>query len=360
MRIFPPAVLLTTLFAASAQASLFSQFVIFGDSLSDNGNAYIGTLGNPPGPVPPDYTVFPPFSPTGLGRFTDGPDTSPSTTMPGLIWNEVLAGMLGVSPAEPSLLPPPNSGTNFAIGGAQVLATVPTPFGPIPSLQAQVGEYLAGTGDHADPNALYILWGGANDLYNAVETAGETPAQIAATEAAMVCLPSVSGCTASLPDDIAALAAAGAKDFLWLNLPQLATTPRGAADVAGVSGPVGAAFTNASTQFATDVAGDSALLDSLLGVTIADVDIYGLYQAILADPLAFGYHNVTGFAQGNASADPDQYLFWDYDSHPTTTGHILIANAADASVLSTFVPEPATWAAGLGLLAVLWRWRSRV
>jgi outer membrane lipase/esterase len=340
MRSFLPAVLLTVLVAGAAHASLFDQFVIFGDSLSDNGNAYIATGGATP--APPLYTTFP----SGLGSFTDGPDTVPAGTGGG-IWHEVLASLLGVPPAEPFLLP---NGTNYAVGGAQVLQNVPDGPFTIPSLQTQVGTYLASVGGSADPNSLYILWGGANDLYSAVETPGETAAGIAATETAMV---------VSLSDDIAALAANGAKDFLWLNLPQLGTTPRGAADLAAVSPAVGTAFTNASTQFASDVSSESALLESALGVTIADVNIYGLYQSILADPSAFGYTNVTGYAQGNASANPDQYLFWDFDSHPTTTGHVLIGEAADAAVLSTFVPEPETWAmAGLGALLVLWRRRK--
>lgn len=342
MRSFLPAVLLMALVAGTAHASLFDQFVIFGDSLSDNGNAYIGSGGLTP--APPLYTT----SPTGLGRFTDGPNTTPSTSMPGLLWHEVLSGLLGVPPAEPFL--PPVDGTNYAVGGAQILQNVSTPFGPIPSLQSQVGAYLSSVGGTADPNSLYLFWGGANDLYSAVETPGVTPAEITATETAMV---------VSLGDDIAALAASGAKDFLWLNLPQLATTPRGAADLAAVSPAVGTAFTNASTQFATDVTSESALLESALGVTIADVNIYGLYQSILADPSAYGYTNVTGYAQGNPLANPDQYLFWDFDSHPTTTGHILIAEAADAAVRDAFVPEPGTWAmAGFGALVVWWRRRQ--
>jgi phospholipase/lecithinase/hemolysin len=131
---------------------------------------------------------------------------------------------------------------------------------------------------------------------------------VAATETAM---------TNSLVNDIGILAAAGARNFLWLNLPQLATTPRGAGD------PLNSALAAASTQFRTDVATDTLLLQQSLGVRIADVDIYGLYQAILANPAAFGYTNVTTPAQG-LPVNPDQYLFWDLPSHPTTTGHRLI------------------------------------
>ena len=344
MRTVLLATILTVLVAAGAHAALFSDFVIFGDSLSDNGNAYIGTGGLPPAPVPPAYT---------LGRFTDGSSTIPAGT-PGGIWHEVLAGLLGEPVAEPFL--PPFNGTNYAVGGAQVLTntsvTVPTTPTPtvvtIPSLTTQVGLYLTSVNDHPDPNALYIFWGGANDLYTAAETPGETPAEITATESAMA---------TALYSDIAGLAALGARDFLWLNLPQLASTPRGMADIANAPS-LATAFTNASAQFQTDVATDSALLNLLPAVQVVPVDIYSLYQNILNDPAAYGYTNVTGYAQGNPSANPDQYVFWDFDSHATTTGHKLIAEVADAAIVSTFTPEPATWAiAGAGLLTVLWRRR---
>jgi phospholipase/lecithinase/hemolysin len=308
------------LLAGGAHAALFDQFVVFGDSLSDNGNAFIGTGGATP--APPLYTV---------GRFTDGPDTSPAGT-PGGIWHEVLAGLL----AEPVATPFLAGGTNFAVGGAKVLPGDPI----IPSLAQQVGLALSATGGHADPNALYIIWGGANDLYGAVETPGETAAGVAATETAMV---------NSLANDIGILSAAGARNFLWLNLPQLATTPRGAA------APLNDALALASAQFRTDVAADTLSLEQSLGVRIADVDIYSLYQAILADPAAFGYTNVTSPAQG-LPVDPDQYLFWDFPSHPTTTGHRLIALAADDAIAGTFAPEPGTWAgAAAGLLLLLRR-----
>ena len=316
--------------AAAAHASLFNQFVVFGDSLSDNGNVYIATGGLEP--APPAYTT---------GSFTDGPATVPPGTAGG-IWHEDLSLLLGEPIAEPFLA----GGTNYAVGGAEVLAPVPSPpYGTIPSLEQQVGDYLATAGGTANPDNLYILWGGANDLYAAVETPGATPADVAATETAVI---------QSLAGDITALAMAGAKDFLWLNLPQLATTPRGEAD------PLNGALAAASTQFASDVTSETAVLEQLLGIKIADVNIYGLYQSILADPSAYGYTNVTTPAQGLANVNPDQYLFWDFDSHPTTTGHELIALTADDAVLTTFAPEPATCASAvLGLLFVLGRRRMR-
>jgi outer membrane lipase/esterase len=323
MRKFLLTLLAACLCAGCAQAALFTQFVVFGDSLSDNGNAFIGTNGATP--APPLYTV---------GRFTDGPDTIPAGT-PGGLWHEVLAGLISEPVATPFLA----GGSNFAVGGAKILPGDPV----IPSLAQQVGLALAASGGHADPNALYVFWGGANDLYGAVETPGQTPGGVAATETAMV---------NSLVSDIELLDAAGARNFLWLNLPQLATTPRGMGD------PLNAALAQASTQFRTDVANETALLTQTLGVRIADVDIYGLYQSILANPAAFGYTNVTTPAQGLA-VNPDQYLFWDLPSHPTTTGHRLIGLDAETAVLDTFAPEPATWVVGAGLILLV-GWRKRL
>jgi phospholipase/lecithinase/hemolysin len=322
MRKFLAAVFAVITCATVVHGAPFTQFVIFGDSLSDNGNAFIGTGGAIP--APPLYTV---------GKFTDGPDTSPAGTLGG-IWHEVLSGLLGEPVATPFLA----GGTNFAVGGAKILPGDPV----IPSLSQQVALALSGTGGVADPNALYVLWGGANDLYGAVETPGATPADVAATETAMV---------SSLANDIGFLAAAGAKKFLVLNLPQLSTTPRGAAD------PLNGALAAASQQFRFDLAAGAPLLAQALNVQIAQADIFGLYQSILANPAAFGYTNVTTPAQGLA-VNPDQYLFWDFPSHPTTTGGHLIALSAEAAIDSTFVPEPATWSfAAAGCLLFLARKR---
>ncbi|MGH9640622.1 MAG: hypothetical protein ACRD3Y_11200, partial [Bryobacteraceae bacterium] len=66
--------------AYAASVGTVNQLVVFGDSLSDDGNAlyleneYKNVFGNyPPGvavPLPPNYTT---------GKFTDGPDTTPAT-----------------------------------------------------------------------------------------------------------------------------------------------------------------------------------------------------------------------------------------------------------------------------------------
>src|SRR5215471_19696469 len=82
-----------------AMASLVDQIVVFGDSLSDNGNAgfILQNFPNlaPPGsvaPIPPAYTP---------GSFTNGPATIPSTNSPTGLWIDQFAAKLGVADPQP-------------------------------------------------------------------------------------------------------------------------------------------------------------------------------------------------------------------------------------------------------------------
>src|SRR5688500_7758531 len=99
----------------------FVEIVVFGDSLSDSGNA---------------------------GRFSNG-----------LVWVEHLGARLGLP-----LTPRERGGLNFAIGGARL-----DPSSGPTSLRAQVDEYLKRP--CRSGRVLYIVLGGGNDLLGAVGTA---------------------------------------------------------------------------------------------------------------------------------------------------------------------------------------------
>ncbi|HYN39806.1 MAG TPA: SGNH/GDSL hydrolase family protein [Rhodospirillales bacterium] len=143
-------------------APAFDGLVVFGDSLSDNGNA---------------------------GRFSDGP-----------VWVEVIARQMGVE-----LRPSRAGGTNYAVGGAR------THGGPA-DLRAQVHDYLKKiTAGDADPGTLLIVYAGANDLL--ARGCGRQQNGVAKTAAAAV--------TASVND----LAAAGARHILVPNLPDIGVAP---------------------------------------------------------------------------------------------------------------------------------------
>src|SRR5205085_1099184 len=80
------------------------QIVAFGDSLSDTGNITIATLGQFPGD---NYAS---------GRFTNGTDTTPSTSGPLGVWVEQLAGRLGVPDPQPYLAL--TGGSDYAFASA--------------------------------------------------------------------------------------------------------------------------------------------------------------------------------------------------------------------------------------------------
>jgi outer membrane lipase/esterase len=116
--------------AHAADRPSFSNVVVFGDSLSDNGN--ISTL--TPG--------------SGRMRFT---------TNPGLVSSELVAKHYGFT-LEPST----SGGTDYAWGGSQSAKDL----GVVVSAKTQVNQYLAANGGRADSRALYTMWIGANDILN--------------------------------------------------------------------------------------------------------------------------------------------------------------------------------------------------
>src|SRR6185312_7898330 len=161
------------LFSTAASATDFSKVVVFGDSLSDAGNLSLAQ-----------------GSPTPL-RFT---------TNPGKTAAELVAAGLG-SPIQASLL----GGTDYAFGGAGVVQGV----APVPTLPQQFQMYLAANGGHADSNALYQVWGGANDIFYLTGTTTDPNALAAGT---------VKAATTEL-GLLGQLQASGAKYVVVYNLP---------------------------------------------------------------------------------------------------------------------------------------------
>ncbi len=128
--------------AGSAWAQSFSNVVVFGDSLDDSGNAAAG-----PGlPLPP-----------GTG-FTTNPDP---------VRAEIVAEAYGASGAY-SLA----GGTNYAFAGACMNPATSCNQDAAPTLTEQIEMHLAAGGGSFDPNALYTIRGGLNDI---VDTAPSNP-----------------------------------------------------------------------------------------------------------------------------------------------------------------------------------------
>lgn len=312
-----PAALLALEARGALAATSYSDMVSFGDSLSDNGNAaYIfqnfpkAIPADLPAPQPPLYTS---------GRYTNGPDVTPSTAHQGT-WVEQLSAKLSLPAPTPGL---PNfldqslpAGNNYAVAGANTNDGSPV------SIDAMVQAYLS-QGLTLSPTTLYTLFGGANDVFRAA--AAGLNADAAAQNA-----------VANIFHDVQLLEAAGARNFLIPNLPDLGTTPR--AVETGEVAELSAASQIYATAWTAAVTAAKSSGDNVIGV-----DLYGLYAAIEADPAAYGILNVTTPAQG-LNVDVDAYLFWDI-LHPTTAGHGLIADAAFNALNPTVgaptpTPEP--------------------
>ena len=289
-----------------ALGQAYTSIVVFGDSLSDTGNdAAVSRATNTvnaqvPGPAS-NYT---------LGRFTDGTDTVPAEHNYSGIWLEQLASMM---PNHPSVANSLAGGTDYAYGFATTdVGTSVLTYGPgnalsftVENMGQQVTDYLA-TNPTITPQTLFIVWGGANDLF-----AATTPAQIAAAAARDAAL-------------VQRLITAGATDIIVPNLPPLGLVPRFNGSVT-TSAPA----TQAAQAF------DQALAAALAALPAANpgktlhifpLDVYTLYNTIIGPPV-YRFANVTASSQGLSTVNPDTYLFWD-DVHPTTAGHNLIALAA--------------------------------
>jgi phospholipase/lecithinase/hemolysin len=210
-----------------------------------------------------------------------------------------LATKLGVADPLP-FLAPLGGGTNYAIGSATTSGAI--------SMDTEVGLFL--TGGSVPSTALYTLWGGANDIFN-----GMNPTAAADT----------------IATQILTLHAAGANNFLWLNLPALGNTP-------GLNGnPGAAALANAaSAAFDAEWASRLAFLQSL-GINVTGLDIGALFSNILANPAAYGLTNVTSACNATAGCNPNTFLYWDTE-HPTTYADSLVASAAFNALNP--VPEP--------------------
>jgi phospholipase/lecithinase/hemolysin len=292
-------------------APTFSQIIIFGDSLSDDGN--IGHR------IEDQYFFTYPGGDFNYSdsRFTNSSDTDPSSDLYAGTWHEQLArDFLGLSAATNSLA----GGNDYAFGGATTEAETrevtvisnPEPFlggdftVTIDNLGRQVNDYLADK--TFDPAGLFIVWGGGNDLFD-----DDSSTNVIATAERVAGL-------------VEQLARAGAVSILVPNVPPLGLVPNYKDDP-----DKAAALNAASAQYRDELnaqldAAVTTLAGENITITLYRLDIYGLFCRLAANPSDYGFVNITDSAQ-DQSVNPDEYLFWD-DIHPTTSGHHQIAMAA--------------------------------
>jgi phospholipase/lecithinase/hemolysin len=302
------------------QAPTFTKLFVFGDSLSDDGNIAHRVRDEFGFSYPSsnfDYSNY---------RFTDDLYTSPASNLYSGVWHEQLArSFLNLAVARNSL----DGGVDYAFGGAttrdgqtdRTIINNPFPFGggdftiTIDNMGKQVADYLGS--NTPDPNALYLLWGGGNDLFD-----DSSATNVTAT----------AGRVRTLVDR---LALAGARNFLVPNVPPLGAVPNSLGHPSTVVA-LDLASANYRGQLNAALAAEQiALAGQGINIQLYGLDVWLNVIRVLAEPAKYGFTNVTDSSQ-DESVDPDHYLFWD-DLHPTTAGDHEIAMEANR-VLRGAVP----------------------
>jgi phospholipase/lecithinase/hemolysin len=287
--------------ASTLLAGPFSKIVVFGDSLSDTGNAFAFAGTGPGSFYNPDTGLFP-TPPYFNGRHSNGP-----------VYVEYLATQLGL-PA-PAPFPLPFGGTNYAFGGAETGSGFSSTFG-VPNIGEQIGIFQTG-GNTLGGDELIVVYGGANDFQFGGQADPSVP-------------------VANLESALSRLAGLGGVNFLIPNLPPLGLTPFARAN--GLEAQLNALTVAFNGQLEEAL---NRLESSSPALRISRLDVFGLTLQGIANPATFGLTNLTdpafNRATGTVVPNPDEYFFWD-EVHPTARAHEILGRAAAVTV----VPEPSS------------------
>ena len=250
-----------------AASQTFNQFVGFGDSTIDSG--YYRVLPNPGGGATYN-ALWPAAVAAGAGK---------PTNSPGLMSSEALAALFGLS-----ALPSNQGGSNYATSGAKDVTVNTTQTGDfkaaIPTV-TQISNYLAANGGRANPNGLYLISSGGNDVAYATGNTGTPPFPAAQ--------PYLISAANSLASSVASLQAAGARFIVVPDLPF--SFPGGAGNA--------------------DVRADRFLYSQTLwnslaanGVNFVPADYNAMRLAIASNPALFGFQFIGNGAGQTACSQP--------------------------------------------------------
>jgi len=283
-------------FSAVVSAAPLNNIVVFGDSLSDNGNLY-EYMGHSVPVSPPYYE----------GRFTNGP-----------VWVERLAATYFGEKAKAHLL-------DFAFGGAGISENSEDDV--LFTLEREIDSYLLAHGADSAQQSLFIVWIGANN-YLGIPDDPENNVKMV---------------NEGIRHGLERLVKAGAKHILVLNLPDLGKTP-GARDMAMEQEL--SEYSNSHNQLLASTVAN--LQKEYPEVQWLSYDVNNMVNLILDNPAKFGFNNtnetcykvsfkpqrsrqsvlkMAAIVPSEAVSDCEGYLFFD-PVHPTTAAHQMMSDAA--------------------------------
>ena len=290
-------------FAGIARAQSFSDVVVFGDSLSDSGNASAASgLPLPPG-----------------ASFTTNPDP---------VWAEIVAGAFGAS-GRNSL----EGGPNYAFAGACMNPATPCDQPDAPTVTEQIAQHLAARGGRLDPGALYAVWGGLNDIGDSAQND----------------LPNALGHVLAAADVNAAqierLRNSGARYIVVFNAPDISLSPYAINLGPIAQGALSALSAEYNKKFYAGIRRNEE--------GVVPINIHAVLGTLVANPGRYGLTSVTGTACGEPNADSavsiqcgpqgssfpvtyapganQTHLFADR-SHPSGVMHEMLANMVTSTL----------------------------
>lgn len=267
-------------------------FVVFGDSLSDNGNLY--EFMNHQLPLSPPYYE---------GRFSNGP-----------VWIEHLTEFYFPGQADKYL-------ENYAFGGAGILPPEDEdPDSIFFTLKREINNYFVKY-ENADSNKLYVVWIGSNNYLALPEELDQT----------------IDIVLHGVKEGLKTLASRGAKHIMVLNLPELGRTPAAyefdaVEDLTYLSNTHNKRLEEELEQLKLqfpDVTWYFLNVTELMGVVFDNPQSYGFsnvtgtcYEALMDEenPL-----NISNFTPREFRSDAcTGYLFFD-PVHPSGSAHYIMA-----------------------------------
>lgn len=322
----------------SVGAAPFSGLYAFGDSLSDAGNSQYAELSLYKRLLDNCFFPCPPYADGRVSNGKVATEYLADALFPGAVSS-------GTANFRSYAVAGATSGIgNYGDGGTAIKkgnllpGPIPIPVPgilPLPGMNHEVGQYISDSNRSADPNALYFLWGGANDYLSHEDLTTVEASQLAAQ---------------NIAGYVSVLAGAGARNFLIPNLPDLSATP----SVAALGDLAKADAHMFSIVFNNELASQLGNVSSQFpDANIFQFDTYTFVNGVIANPSDPRYNltNVQNacLTDSGLCVNPDSFLYWD-TFHPTTRGHSILASA-----FASAVPEPemmAMFMAGLFVLGI--------